>query len=237
MVRAARLNPTDQTGPKRAASRVYDHIFDQITSGVYAKDARLPTEAELAESFAVSRSVVREALARLRDDGLVQSRQGAGSFVAGRPDKAIRVFAPLSSIEDIQRCYEFRGYIEQAACGMAAARRDAEQLQKIHQLMIATEEAADFEMGLQADADFHFAIAEAAANRFFTDTLALLRSHLIVGMGLTRRLSLSRPADDLKLMHQEHRAIYDALAMADPDRASEAMRAHLEAARARVFQG
>jgi DNA-binding FadR family transcriptional regulator len=220
----------------RSAVRVYDHIYDRIAGGSFAKGEQLPTEFELAKSFGVSRTVVREALVRLRDEGLIQSRRGAGSFVTASPDQAIRRFAPVASIGDIQRCYEFRIHLETAACTLAAIRCDKDELAELRAKLRATENIDDVTAGVEADLDFHIAVTKASHNRFFVDALVSLRSGLIVGMELVRRLSLSRPDDALALMYEEHQAIYDAIASGDPERAGAAMRHHLEAARKRFFE-
>lgn len=225
------------TASRRTASKIYDHIFDRIAAGDYAKGQRLPTETELSDLFKVSRTVVREALARLRDDGLIQSRQGAGSFILVSADQAIRRFAPVMSIGDIQRCYEFRMFVEEAACGLAALRRTEAELSDLHAHLRATENISDVAQGVDADLDFHLAIAAASHNRFFVDTLVSMRSHMTVGMELTRKLSLTRPRDALQLMYAEHQVIYDAIAVSDVSAASAAMRRHLESARKRVFEG
>ena len=230
------LSPAGGQPSRRTASRVYDHIFDRIAAGDYLKGQKLPTETEIAEQFKVSRTVVREALARLRDDGLIQSRQGAGSFILASADQAIRRFAPVMSIGDIQRCYEFRMFIEEAACGLAALRRTENELQELQKLLRATEDINDVSLGVEADLDFHLAIASASHNRFFVDTLVSMRSHMTVGMELTRKLSLTRPQDALQLMYAEHQLVYDAIAAGQVDVASAAMRNHLEAARKRVFE-
>ena len=83
---------TEQTPPagrQRSLSDVaYEQILADIMDGVFAENARLPAEGALAERFGISRPVVREALARLRDDGLIVSRQGSGSYVTARPARA-----------------------------------------------------------------------------------------------------------------------------------------------------
>lgn len=234
---AGKMSTTGAKGVNRAASRVHDHIFNGISSGEYAKGCRLPTELELAKRFDMSRSAVREALARLRDDGLIESRRGAGSFVIAGPDQAIRRFAPVSSIVDIQRCYEFRIFIEEAACGLAAIRRDADDLAELECRLLASQDIEDEDEGVEADLEFHIAVAKASHNRFFVDTLMSLRSHLMVGMGLVRKLSISRPADSLRLMYAEHREVLAAIASGDGDLATQAMHHHLEAARKRLFDG
>src|ERR671921_242876 len=107
------------SGAAKRSSGIYDGILGSIVSGEFAENARLPSEVELARRFGASRPVVREALARLRDDGLIVSRQGSGSYVRRRPDNAVLQFVPVGSIADIQRCFEFRVGLEGAAVARA----------------------------------------------------------------------------------------------------------------------
>src|SRR5262245_23518709 len=101
---------------------LYQDMLGQIQSGKLPAESRLPSELELSTRFSVSRPIVREALRRLRDDGLIQSRQGAGSFVSRSNGAAlpmrpiehaeIEALPPLQSIEDVRKFYEFRLAVE-----------------------------------------------------------------------------------------------------------------------------
>ena len=87
------LREAEDREPK-LSHQVYDRIFERIVSGEYAESSRLPSESDLSRRFGASRPIVREALARLRDDGLIVSRQGSGSYVQRRPDAAVLRFVP-----------------------------------------------------------------------------------------------------------------------------------------------
>jgi DNA-binding transcriptional regulator YhcF (GntR family) len=96
------------------ADRVYHLLYSRISNGDYPANRKLPSETTLAEEFGVSRPVLRTALERLREQGLIHSRQGAGSYV--REVKTVPLgFARVETIADIQRCYEFRICIETMA--------------------------------------------------------------------------------------------------------------------------
>src|SRR5215213_6276662 len=115
----------------KLSSAIYERLFEGIVSGEFPVNARLPSETELARRFGASRPVVREALARLRDDGLIVSRQGSGGYVKRRPDEAVLRFVPVGSIADIQRCFEFRVGLEGAAAALAAERWEEQDLAEI----------------------------------------------------------------------------------------------------------
>lgn len=222
----------------KLSDQVYEKIFGLIVSGELPENSKLPTELELADRFAVSRTIVREALARLKDDGLVLSRQGSGNFVKRRPDEAVLNFAPLGSIADMQRCFEFRISLESEAAYFAAQRSDETTIGAIESALANLDKIIETgQLGVEADYDLHFAIAQAAQNRFFLSTMASLRNNICFGMNLARSLSLTRPVDRLRQVQAEHVAILDAIRDHDAERARDAMRLHLHNARTRVFEG
>ena len=115
----------------RMSGVVYDRIVDMIATGTFPLNTRLPAEQELSERFEASRPVVREALQRLRDDGLIISRQGSGSYVKRRPEADVLQLVPVGSLADIQRCFEFRAGLEPAAAALAALRREDSDLERL----------------------------------------------------------------------------------------------------------
>ncbi len=227
-----------QGGEARLSSAVYDQILELIVSGEFAVNARLPAEAELARRFGASRPVIREALARLRDDGIVVSRQGSGSYVRRRPDDAVLRFVPVSSIADIQRCFEFRAGLEGAAAALAAVRAEEADLEEIRKALAALERCiAGREVGVDADERFHLAVAKATQNHYHISVQTSLQSHLSAGMTLTRNLSMLRTEARLRLVQEEHVAIVEAIEARDSLRARAAMESHINNARYRMFQG
>jgi GntR family transcriptional regulator, transcriptional repressor for pyruvate dehydrogenase complex len=221
----------------KLSEQIHDQLLGLITDGEFPEKAKLPTEVELAARFDVSRTIVREALARLRDDGIVVSRQGAGTFVTRRPDSAWKL-SPLGSITDIQRCFEFREGFEADMAAWAARRADRTTIKRIGSAVEAYEEAIkDGKPGSHADFDLHYVIAEATRNRFFVSVMTSLRDHIVFGMNLSRDLSRIKPAARLKAVREEHRRVFDAIRARDPGRAHEAMRVHVEKARFRIFEG
>ena len=223
--------------PMKLSEQIHDQLLALITSGEFPENAKLPTEIELGARFAVSRTIVREALARLRDDGIVVSRQGAGTFVKRRPERAWKL-SPLGSITDIQRCFEFRAGFEADMAAWAARRADRTTIKRIGNAVEAYEHAVkDGKPGSHADFDLHYVIAEATRNPFYVSVMTSLREHIVFGMNLSRDLSRMQPAARLKAVRDEHRRVFDAIRTREPDRAHEAMRAHVERARFRIFEG
>jgi GntR family transcriptional regulator, transcriptional repressor for pyruvate dehydrogenase complex len=222
----------------KLSAGIYEQLFERIVGGEFPVNARLPSETELARRFGASRPVVREALARLRDDGLIVSRQGSGSYVKRRPDQAVLQFVPVGSIADIQRCFEFRVGLEGAAAALAATRweeHDLAQIKKAFRELEACIEAG--QLGVDADECFHRAVAEATHNPYQILVQTSLQPHIAFGMTLTRNLSLLRAAERLRAVQDEHRAILEAIENRDPDGARAAMQAHIDNARRRMFEG
>src|ERR671917_514181 len=160
--------PPSAESEAKLSAGIYEKLFERIVAGEFPVNARLPSETELARRFGASRPVVREALARLRDDGLIVSRQGSGSYIKRRPDQAVLQFVPVGSIADIQRCFEFRVGLEGAAAALAAERREALDLAQIGAAYEALETCIRTgALGVDADARFHEAIARATHNHYY----------------------------------------------------------------------
>jgi len=220
----------------KLSDQVYEVVLRDIVNGRYPEGSKLATEAMLADEFSVSRPVVREALARLRDDGLIERKQGAGSFVLIQPGTALMRFAPIGSIADIQRCFEFRLSVEPAAASLAAARRNPEDLAKIEAATRLLDEAIKAgTVDVESDITFHHAVAEASNNRFFSTTVKSLEGSMRTAMLLNRQLSLQHPLERLGLVLEEHRSILDAIASGDRAKAFDAMKVHIGDARRRIF--
>ncbi|TAK87427.1 MAG: FadR family transcriptional regulator [Betaproteobacteria bacterium] len=221
---------------QRLRDEIYEVLMQQIVSGEYSVGGRLPGEFALARSVGVSRPVLRQALARLRSDGLIRSRRGAGNFVIRREARSTLEFGPLQSIPDVHRCLEFRAALETAAARHAAALQDSAGLGEIGRSMEAMEKAvANGGPSVEPDFEFHLAIARATRNRFFVITLEALRAPVLFGIDLTRSLSKKPASQRLEDVCAEHRRIHEAIRDADAEAAGMAMARHVQAGISRLF--
>lgn len=222
----------------RLSGVIYERIVGLIADNTYPVNSRLPSELELAERFGASRPVVREALQRLREDGLIVSRQGSGSYIKRRPDVEVLQLAPVGSLADVQRCFEFRAGLEPAAAALAALNHNDETIELINKAMRALDVCvAENRLGIDEDFDLHSQIVAATRNQYHISVHASLRSHVIAGMNVTRNLSLRRSDTQSRLVQQEHVLIVEAIIAQDPDAAFTAMKNHITAARNRMFEG
>lgn len=229
--------PGGASKPSGLADAVYHGLLTEIANGTYAENQKLPSENELAARFQVSRPVVRAALERLRRENVIVSRQGAGSFVLARGKAPALGFAPVESIADIQRCYEFRLTIEPDAAFYAALRRNEAAIGRIASALDLLN-AATRQQQHRDDADFafHLAIAEASNNHYYAASMQALQAHIAVGMKI-HGLALLGPHSGLQGVLEEHRAIFSAIRDGDPNAARAQMHRHICSSRDRLFEG
>lgn len=211
------------------SDRISEELRTSILTGILAPGDKLPSEAQLGKRHGVSRTVVREAIAALRLDGLVEAKQGAGVFVIergeGREQDGIVEQARLSGALEV---LEIRTPVEVAAAGLAAIRRSPAQEEHILQshaaVMQCIEQGSSFR---EADFVLHLAIAEATNNSQFPDflrqrgKLAIPQSKIVTGD------AEEAERDYHKLLIKEHQDIVIAISKCDKEGAEEAMRRHL----------
>ncbi|MDR5802028.1 FadR/GntR family transcriptional regulator [Caballeronia sp. LP006] len=219
------------------ADRIYSDILNSIMEGEFKEGDRLLTEHALAERFATSRPTVREALARLRADGIIVTRRGSGTTVGRRPDPDVRRFAPLETLSDIRRCYEFRVVTEAGAAELAALKADDDDIRAIEAAWEQLERVVEAQEGIGAKDDFafHLAVAKASKNQFFITVLSFIEEQIVFSMNLSRNLSLVKTVERQRLVQREHLDVLDAIRARDSSRAGEAMKSHLENALNRMF--
>ncbi len=218
------------------SDQLYGQILEQITSGSLKEGERLPTEQQLSALFGVSRPVVRQALMRLRADGLVRVRQGAGSFVMSRPAARLTDFAESPDIAALLRCIEARLPLEGAAAKLAAERRTPEQFARIAAAHAAfAAEAGSGGMTAETDLAFHASIAAATGNEFFVALFDELAQALQRFMRLSLNLTRTGSPERARRVVGEHAAILQAIQAQDGDGAQVAMLFHIGGARRRMI--
>ena len=230
------LPPPAPAERPRLSDGVYGALLNEIMAGQFAAGTRLPTEHQLAQRFAVSRPVVREALQRLQSDGVVIARQGSGSYVQRSPSQRVAELTAQYSLHEVLQSLELRMALEELAARLAARHRSDEQLRAIEQASAALHEV--FGQGVaakEADYAFHRAIAAASGNPLLVETLDQLSDRLKGGMNVT--LSLTREASEQRKARvlDEHARIVHAIRVGDADSAAIAMRYHIDQARNRLL--
>ena len=219
--------------------RIYARVVEAILRGDFSPHNKLPTEGALSTQFGVSRPTVREALARLRSDGIIDSRRGAGSTVVRVPGTpgVPAVATPIKSLADIERYYAFRSCIEMGAAAGAAEFRDDEDLQALHAAFDALNTAMESgQSGAEEDVRFHLAIAHASHNPFFVATIATSVAPIRQFIELARNVTDKKSPTRVRATQAEHQAIVDAIVRRAPAEAAEAIRIHILNAKRRIFE-
>jgi GntR family transcriptional repressor for pyruvate dehydrogenase complex len=222
--------------PRGLTHQLVTRIAADITSGRLPPGSRLPTEKEMMTATGVSRTVVREAIACLRADGLVLVRHGVGAFVAQHARRPFRIEVDeLHSLRAALEIMELRTGVEIEAAGLAAERGQGAQVKKIALAYDDIERAIEHgESAVDEDFSFHCSIADATGNAQFKRFLEYLGRFIIPRQSI--RKSLPRIQDQrayLARIQTEHLETLDAIRAGDPAAARAAMRRHLVNSRKR----
>lgn len=218
--------------------KIYGEVINSILKGEFAKEGKLPTETDLAERFGVSRPTVREALTRLRSNGIITSRRGSGSYVVRMPEMNVRQLTSIESIQDVERYYAFRMCVESGAAGLAAVMHTGQDMDLLNAAYADLANAvATNAPGVDEDIRFHLAVAAASHNKFFISTVEFIVGPIRQCMELARNVLQKNNGNWASQIENEHRAIVDAIAQRSSDEASNAMHQHLVNARRRIFEG
>lgn len=219
---------------RNLVGELVERIADEIRSGRLAPGARLPTEFELMAAAGVSRTVVREAVAALRAEGLVVTRQGLGAFVATEAHKAaFRIVASPrdepGSISNVVSVLELRLAVEVEAAALAAERADRRQIAQIETALNDIDTAvASGGSAVAEDFALHRAIAQATHNPQFANFLDFLGRHFIPRQ--TIRAAEASEVEQrayLERIQKDHARIVEAIRSGSSKDARNAMRAHL----------
>ncbi len=213
------------------ASRLYEQIVQQIEGsilkGELSEGSQLPAERDLAKQFGVSRTAVREAIKALQEKGLVDAFPGRGTFVTNGNSNSMRrsLDRIVKSGDSDGWAYlvEVREILEPEIAALAAVRADDQDLATMREAVDVMDQAGrDSDAFIEADLDFHLALAEAAANPI---VLSLIDS--IVGLLREQRLRIFRIGGGSERGQHHHKRILDAIKRHDPQGARAAMQAHL----------
>jgi GntR family transcriptional repressor for pyruvate dehydrogenase complex len=220
----------------RLSEQLADALIVGIRQGQLKPGQRLPTEAALVERFGVSRTVVREALSRLKTLGLLESRQGSGAYIRdpGLRDAERLVLTPDGSVAAVLQMVEVRRALEAEAAALAASRRTARSVKQIKVAMQAIDKAVSAGGdGVAEDVAFHAAIAQTTGNPYLLATLAYLNRFLLDATRVTRANEATRE-DLVEQVRQEHAAVVAAIEAGDVAAARLAGAAHMVNAAQRI---
>jgi GntR family transcriptional regulator, transcriptional repressor for pyruvate dehydrogenase complex len=234
MSEAAKLN-VDRIPTVNRTELVARNLAEFIRSGTLPPGARLPSEHAIAKQFGVSRAVVREAVARLKNEGLVTTRQGDGAFVGEWRSQTLQLDAGIGQdLESVLMIDELRKGLEAEAAAIAAGRRSEAEMKRIEAARIRVAEiTAARGDSVVADVAFHRAIAEATHNPYYVAVLDYLTQFVIPAVRASRGHAALRE-DFAREVEDEHLAIADAIRRKDPEAARSAAQSHMDRALTRI---
>jgi len=222
-------------------AQAYARLSEWLREEGFQRGTRLPPEEQLALQVGVSRPVLRQALAQLRDEGKIYALKGSGNYVGdqGLPPVHSLSFGLLESIPDIRSFLEYRCLIEGEAAALAAMRREPADVAAIRKACVKLEkalQAGSSHSAPEEDVAFHAAVAQASGNRFFVLTMAALVEQMRFSIRLIGELSPRPHSTRVADIVQEHRLVETAIVQGDPQKARAAMTAHLQHGIARLFK-
>ena len=215
---------------KKIYEEVADALIDMIKNGELKPGDRIDSVEQLAKSFDVSRSAVREALSGLRAMGLVVMRQGEGTYITqfDASNFTLPVKAGLlMKMEDIKELYEVRKILEVGAARSAALHHKEEDLISLEDAIEEMERAqTNGEIGEDADMSFHMAVANATHNDILIHLMRSVSEVMVSVLRETREVLIYSEQKTVSLI-DEHRRIYDAIKAREPEEAYQFMLDHL----------
>ena len=236
MASTPEFNVEKITATGTLTDRVCEALMQLINGEDFQPGSRLPSELKMASRFGVSRTVIREAVSRLKSEGLVESRQGSGVFVRDRNMNAPFRINPsiMDSVQSVLQVVELRMSLEGEIAALAAKRRTREQMAVIKRALkqIELDEQAGQD-GVEADIAFHRSIAGATGNPHFLALIEFLFTFLIKATLITRSYEATKAALSQQVK-EEHQRIVDAISRQDAEAARAAAREHMEGASRRL---
>jgi GntR family transcriptional repressor for pyruvate dehydrogenase complex len=216
--------------PKRISDQVFDQLRELIFRGEFKTGEKILTERELAEAFGVSRTSVRDAINKLVVMGLLDQKQGQGTFVRSPESKDKSILATMVESQDasIADLLEVRMGLECNAAAMAASRAEEKDFQFMEKSIEEMQkEVKSGRLGTEADAAFHMAIAYATKNPLQVYIMKNFYDFLFTGIKVNLE-GLYKVPGNIDTILEQHRAIYQAIRAANPEGAYRAMKKHID---------
>jgi len=226
------LAPVDFSAREPISSEITRRLLDFLLSGEVQPGERLPSERKLAESLGVGRSHVRQAIKSLTVLGLIDVRQGDGTYLKRTDSPLLPLAIEWGLLLGAKRAtdlIEARYHLEIVLAGLAAERRDTAELAEMRRCLDVMAEKPGTDEFVAADLGFHMAICAAARNQSLAQIMSSIRTLLQVWISRVAHAPGTAPATAM-----EHVAVYGAIERGDPAAARAAMETHMAGAAARL---
>ncbi|WP_136797085.1 MULTISPECIES: FadR/GntR family transcriptional regulator [Desulfosediminicola] len=217
--------------PKRISDQVFEQIRELIYKGEFKPGQQILPERELAVSMAVSRTSVRNAINKLVTMGLLEHRQGQGTFVSSPDSRKGNPLAAVMATEDatLDDLLEVRLGLEANAAVLAAQRASDNDVLAMERALEEMTESLDSKdrISTESDAAFHMAVAFASKNPVLIHLMRNFYDFLFIGI----KKNLAHMYQDVDTLHdvlEHHKEVISAIRAHEPEKAGEAMREHMQ---------
>ncbi|MEJ8547510.1 FadR/GntR family transcriptional regulator [Brevibacillus borstelensis] len=218
-----------QTGRMSLVEQVVAQIDSLIQSGDWPVGTRIPPEPELVNQLGVSRNTVREAVRALVHTGMLETRQGDGTYVCSSSELGAALQRRFQRCA-LEETLEARYALEQEAARLAAARRTQEDVEAMRGWLAASEAADHAQTYIEADVQLHLSIVKAAHNSILLELYEHMTEAIHQSIGETvGKVVFSSTSKRLAQHKKIHRELVDAIVAGRPEEAIQAVRAHIEA--------
>lgn len=212
----------------RLYEKIVEQIEERITSGDLKPGDKLPPERELTKQFGVSRTAVREAMKALTQKGLVEIQPGRGTFVTDGTTQAMRhsigLMLKIGLEEGTRYLVEVRNILEPEIAALAASRAKSEQILAMQEAVKCMDESLeDVDAFIEADMDFHLALAEGTQN-----PIILILVDTLVDLLRELRERIAMVSGGMQRAQTHHKEILEAVARHDSAAARQTMYAHMQ---------
>ncbi|WP_279326653.1 FadR/GntR family transcriptional regulator [Bacillus kexueae] len=220
-----------QIKSRKIYEQVAEAILDMIRKGELNPGDKLDSVQQLAENFQVGRAAIREALSALRAMGIVEMKQGEGTFVREFDPMSFTLplsTAALMNMNDINHLLEVRKILEVGAAFVAATKRTEQDLLAMEYALNEMKNNIDNEeLGEKADWLFHLAVASASQNPILVSLMNNVSGMMVEAMKETRKIWLYSNQATADRLYQEHEEIYNAIRAKEPEKAQQLMLNHI----------
>lgn len=217
--------------------QVADLLLEQIKTGEYEVGDKLPSIQKLAQNYGVSVASIREALNALRTIGVIEIKQGYGTFIKQKEPIFFEIGEKFNSLTQVEELLELREIIERTTVGKAAIQRSTTDLENMKKALTDMGKAvSDVTSGEAADLQFHLSIAQAANNSLLVELMNNISGLMQDSMKETRKIFIYSKQKTMEKLYEEHEAIYLAIEQQQEEQAIAAMEAHLSEIKATILQ-
>ncbi|MBF0738539.1 FadR/GntR family transcriptional regulator [Staphylococcus arlettae] len=217
--------------------QVADLLLEQIKTGEYEVGDKLPSIQKLAQNYGVSVASIREALNALRTIGVIEIKQGYGTFIKQKEPIFFEIGEKFNSLTQVEELLELREIIERTTVGKAAIQRSKTDLENMKKALTDMGKAvSDGTSGEAADLQFHLSIAQAANNSLLVELMNNISGLMQDSMKETRKIFIYSKQKTMEKLYEEHEAIYLAIEQQQEEQAIAAMEAHLSEIKATILQ-